>query len=264
MKALFKILLQTSNKAILVITNNLDKDISAPEIVYANPKFLDKTGYDIEEIKDKSPIILLSNQNDIITLYEIKKQITTKNIWNGCLEIKNKDSSITPVDFQIHPIMDAEEHIIYYICIANKINENPVCGLDNFADNVFCQQDYLRDLSSNITTAMWKADTNKIVQFSNMACRSNFSLSKNKHLDEIVFEDDCGFFNKAIDIALESKQKKKVSFRLKDNAERWCECVIDVSFDKEGNVSGLVGTLKDATEQHKFIEQLQTLRTLRV
>lgn len=105
------------NYAMIVITN-LDGNI-----VYANKKFEQVTGYEKDEILGKSLNILASGLNEKNVYDEMWETLKNKKDWQGEFINKKKNGDLYHEKNLISPILNDKKDIIYYIAIKEDITE---------------------------------------------------------------------------------------------------------------------------------------------
>jgi PAS domain S-box-containing protein len=101
----------------IVITN------IAGDIEYANPKFIELTGYNLEEAIGKNPRILKSGKTDEIIYKELWKTINSGKLWNGEFINKKKNGEEFVESALIAPIFDKNKKIINFLAIKEDITE---------------------------------------------------------------------------------------------------------------------------------------------
>jgi PAS domain S-box-containing protein len=93
------------------------------KITYLNDKFIDISGYTLDELKGKSHSIVKSNNTPKETFDDMWKTITSKNIWNGMIENKKKNGDSYFVNATIVPMLDENNNIVEYIALRYDITE---------------------------------------------------------------------------------------------------------------------------------------------
>lgn len=92
-------------------------------IVWANPAFLDLTGYSLEEIMGNYTHIFKSGKHPDSFYQELWKTIMAGKVWQGELINKRKDGSLYSEEMTITPITDVDGKIINFIAIKQDITE---------------------------------------------------------------------------------------------------------------------------------------------
>lgn len=93
-------------------------------IEYVNPEFINKTGYDMEELIGENPRIIQSGSTKKETYETLWDTITNGKKWIGNLENKKKNGDFYWVSATISPVFDASGKIINYLSIQRDITED--------------------------------------------------------------------------------------------------------------------------------------------
>ncbi|KPA14105.1 PAS/PAC sensor hybrid histidine kinase [Candidatus Magnetomorum sp. HK-1] len=92
-------------------------------IEYANPKCLEITGYQLEDILGHSPHIFHSGSTDSATYDNIWKTISKGGTWKGELCNKKKDGALFWVLCSISPVLDEEGKISNFLAVQEDISD---------------------------------------------------------------------------------------------------------------------------------------------
>jgi len=90
-------------------------------IYYANPSFVETTGYSVAEVQGGSPSILSTSNTPPEKFKSMEQAIATGRSWRGELWNRRKDGEIYPVDLTISPIHDDKGSIVSYLGIHRDI-----------------------------------------------------------------------------------------------------------------------------------------------
>jgi len=101
--------------ASIVITN------PAGDIEYANPKFINVTGYTLAEILGKNPRILKSGEISPETYRELWQTITAGKEWRGEFHNKKKNGELYWESTSISPIRDRAGRVTHYVAVKEDI-----------------------------------------------------------------------------------------------------------------------------------------------
>jgi PAS domain S-box-containing protein len=101
--------------ASIVITN------PAGDIEYANPKFINVTGYTLAEILGKNPRILKSGEISPETYRELWQTITAGKEWRGEFHNKKKNGELYWESASISPIRDRAGRVTHYVAVKEDI-----------------------------------------------------------------------------------------------------------------------------------------------
>jgi len=92
-------------------------------IEYANPEFLQMTGYTTEEALGKTPRILKSGELSSQVYEELWLDITSGKEWRGEFHNKKKNGELYWESASISPIRDAQGVITHYLAVKEDITE---------------------------------------------------------------------------------------------------------------------------------------------
>lgn len=104
----------------IVITN------TNGEIEYANPKFVETTGYTIEEVLGKNPRFLKSGHTSPNEYNELWQTLSVGKEWHGEFHNKRKDGSFFWESATISPIINAKGESTHFIAIKEDITERKI------------------------------------------------------------------------------------------------------------------------------------------
>ena len=104
----------------IVITNTLGN------IEYVNTKFIETTGYSIDEIIGKNPRILKSGHTSFNEYNQLWQTINSGNEWFGEFHNKKKDGTLYWESASISPILNEKGIITHYIAIKEDITERKI------------------------------------------------------------------------------------------------------------------------------------------
>jgi PAS domain S-box-containing protein len=96
------------------------------EIEYANPKFVETTGYTIEEVVGKNPRFLKSGHTSTNEYTELWQTLSGGKEWHGEFHNKKKDGSFFWESATISPIINAQGESTHFIAIKEDITERKI------------------------------------------------------------------------------------------------------------------------------------------
>jgi PAS domain S-box-containing protein len=117
LKILEQVVRQSYN-SIMITSPSVDN----PEILYVNPAFTKVTGYSLEEIKGKNPRILQGKLTDKEVILRLKKCIAKGDFFQGYTTNYRKDRTPYYVEWNITPIKNDLDEIIYFLSIQHDIS----------------------------------------------------------------------------------------------------------------------------------------------
>ncbi|HTI98414.1 MAG TPA: PAS domain S-box protein, partial [Dongiaceae bacterium] len=95
----------------------------AGNIEYVNPRFCQKTGYDLDEVRGKNPRILKSGEMPATGYQELWKAISSGGEWRGEFHNRKKNGELFWEHAAISPILDARGKISHYLAVKEDITE---------------------------------------------------------------------------------------------------------------------------------------------
>ncbi|HSP88066.1 MAG TPA: PAS domain S-box protein, partial [Ignavibacteriaceae bacterium] len=93
------------------------------KIQYVNAKFRDVTGYNLEEVVNKSPNILKSGKQPKEFYEKLWSNILSGNTWQGELQNKKKSGELFWENVIISPMVDKQGRIINFIAVKEDITD---------------------------------------------------------------------------------------------------------------------------------------------
>jgi PAS domain S-box-containing protein len=103
------------NPALIVITN------PAGDIEYANPKFIEITGYTLAEVLGKNPRVLKSGDKGPEAYRQLWLTITSGKEWRGEFHNKKKNGELYWESASISPIRDLAGRVTHYVAVKEDI-----------------------------------------------------------------------------------------------------------------------------------------------
>ena len=92
-------------------------------IEYVNPKFTEITGYAVEEVINKKPNLLKSEETPLEEYQRLWETITQGGEWRGEFHNKKKNGELYWESASISPIFDAEGMITHYLAVKEDITK---------------------------------------------------------------------------------------------------------------------------------------------
>lgn len=90
-------------------------------IVYANPKFVETTGYDVKEAIGQTPRFLKSGETSPDEYRNLWKTILSGNEWRGTFHNRRKDGKLYWERASISPVFDADGKIANFMAVKEDI-----------------------------------------------------------------------------------------------------------------------------------------------
>ncbi len=107
-------IIESSNEAILIMD-------SKGRIIDVNLSFCNVTGYTLEEIQGRDPLVMQAKKKDSRTAHEIRRAVAQKGHWQGEIWNKRKNGEVYPVLMSISAVLNDDRKITHYVGIFSDI-----------------------------------------------------------------------------------------------------------------------------------------------
>jgi diguanylate cyclase (GGDEF)-like protein/PAS domain S-box-containing protein len=107
-------IIESSNEAILIMD-------SKGRIIDVNLSFCNVTGYTLEEIQGKDPLVMQAKKKDSRTAHEIRRAVAQKGHWQGEIWNRRKNGEVYPVLMSISAVLNDDRRITHYVGIFSDI-----------------------------------------------------------------------------------------------------------------------------------------------
>ena len=111
-----------AEKRLLLLSSVVDQSADAVAIMnakgfieYVNPRFSRLTGYELDDIKDQSPAILCSNENEANKFHKVFSDLSNGRKWKGEFHNRKKSGEVYWSMDTISPIKDDSGVIVQYV-----------------------------------------------------------------------------------------------------------------------------------------------------
>jgi len=239
------------NPATVVITD------TKGHIEYVNPKFTETTGYTFEEAIGKNPRILKSGELSGEAYRNLWTTIKAGQTWVGEFHNKKKTGELYWELASISPIFDEAGTITHFVAVKEEITERKRAEQD-----LFSSREALRAVLDNIPQRVFWKDA----QMRYLGCNLAFAGDRGcDAAEEIIGRTDhemsskatadvlCADDRRVMETDIPKLNYEEMITRL-DGIERWLRTSKIPLHDREGNVTGVLGTYEDVTE-HKIAEK---------
>ena len=229
-------------------------------IKYANDNFCKISKYSAGELIGQDHRIINSGFHLKPYINNLWTTIANGNIWRGEFRNKAKDGSIYWVDATIVPFLNKEGKPYQYLAIRIDITQRKKAE-EELAEKEFFLRESQRagnvgSYKTNFITGYWQ---------SSETLDSIFGIDKNYDRSiagwmEIVHPDDKQKLDEYLRLEVIGKRKSfNKEYRIvkiNDKQTKWVYGLGDVKFDDSGNVTELIGTIQDITQQKNAEESL--------
>ncbi len=242
--------LEAAANGIIVVDKN-------GEILWSNSAFSQMTGYTKEEIVGQNPRLLKSGQHDPEFYRNLWETILAGKVWWGEMINRKKDGSFYNEAQTITPVFDQSGNITNFISIKQDITEHKQAE-----EALQKSEEQYRSLAIATTQIIWQTDVNGEVVEDIPKWRDYTGQNEQEILG-------MGWINalhpadrpRTAEIwaqAVETKTPYDTEYRIRSHTgEYGYFAVRGVPIkDKDGNISGWIGTCTDISEKKQYESQL--------
>ena len=219
-------------------------------IEYVNPKFVQVTGYSVEEAIGKTSRILKSGRQNGEFYAKLWRTITSGKVWTGEFENKKKNGEIYRESGSISPIRDNKGAITHFVAVKEDITERRLAE-----ENARRESALLSQLIGTIPDRVYFKDRDyRFVKVNGAALQALGVKSE----QEVIGRRDSDFYPE--DFAEKSLMDDRFVIEtgqnltgteevltMPDGAKRWYSTTKVPLRDPQGNVNGLMGITRDVT-----------------
>jgi PAS domain S-box-containing protein len=247
---LFKAVEQTT---VSIVITDLDANI-----VYANPKATETTGYELHELLGKNPRVLKSGETSLEEYQDLWNKITQGKVWEGVFHNKRKDGSLYWEFSKISPVINDKGEIINYIAIKEDISARKEAEMALVVSEKRLNQSQVLakmgsfDLDIINRVSYWSNNIFNLYQIDPKQVTPSMEyLFQNRFLPE-----DVPTLREKMADVLRNPKAENFDFRIKlpDGSIRWFNNNL-IPVYKDGVVVSLEGTNQDITEK-KLAEEV--------
>ena len=245
----------------VMITDNNGK------IIYVNPKFVEMTGYKIEEIKGKTPHILKSGLNTEKFYKKLWNTLLAGKDWAGDFQNKRKNGELFWQHSVITPILNSKNEITHFVAIQQDVTQNKKMLKELHAAKEIAEKseerfnlamkastDGLYDLNLETNEVYYSPAWKKMIGYEEHKLKNDFSVWKNL-TDQDSVNKIMGQTEKLLSKEID---RFAVEFKMKHKDGHWVDILSrgEAFFDDSGKAIRVVGTHTDITERKKAEKEL--------
>lgn len=180
---LFRTIIEQSFSSIVITDSNAC-------IEYVNPGFSKLTGYNPEEVIGKNPKMLKSGHHSSEFYKDMWDTLLKGNPWLGNIRNKDKNGKLFWEETIITPIINSEGKIFKYAAIKRDITNRK-----QLEDNIKLLNNQLKMVFESIDAFVFVLDVKTdLILFANAATVASFGYTTNKHINDIVFNEETRHF----------------------------------------------------------------------
>ena len=170
-------------------------------IEYANPKFIEMTGYNLEETIGRNPRMSKSGYTSLTQYKNMWQTITSGNVWHGDFRNLKKDGTPYWVSAAISPIQNPEGITTHFLAIEEDITlrkkseQDLIEAKEHAEESDRLKSAFLANMSHEIRTPL-----NGIIGFTNLLKEPTLSLKERQEYLEIIEKSGSRLLNIINDI----------------------------------------------------------------
>ncbi|NJD22480.1 MAG: PAS domain S-box protein [Melioribacter sp.] len=232
----------------------------AGNIEYVNQKFMDLTGYSLEEIKGKNPRILKSGMTSNEDYKELWKTIKSGKEWRGEFQNKKKNGELYWESATIAPIKNGKT---FFLAIKEDITDKKIS-----ATLLKESEERFEQVTSSADEWVWEVDAKGLYTYSSKAVENILGYSPKEIVGKKYFYDlfDPEIREEIKEEAFSIMNRKDIIRNMtnlnlhKNGSKVYLETNGFPIIDSKGNVTGYRGADKDITERRKIQKELITAK----
>jgi PAS domain S-box-containing protein len=131
----------------------------AGKMIWANPSFMDLTGYGLDEIVGQKTRLLKSGQQETSFYRQLWQTILDGNVWFGEVINRRKNGELYHEEMTIAPVPDVNGHISHYIAVKQDVSSRKLSEI-----TLQRQLDELSILHSVAVVGVEEVDENQLIE----------------------------------------------------------------------------------------------------
>ncbi|MBD3754891.1 MAG: PAS domain-containing protein [Gammaproteobacteria bacterium] len=236
-------------------------------IISANPKFVEISGYPLEELIGEDHAILNSGEQPKGFFKAVWQTLLAGRNWHGTICNRNKNGELYWVESTIQPVLNRQREVDHFISIRTdvtalkKTEQQLVQKLNQLEETE--KRLHQSQVFANIGTWDWNIQTDEL-WCSEMVSPifgglNQTLLTSHENFIGAIHPDDVGLVTGAVAACLEEGNEYDIEHRViwKDGSVRWVSEKGDVIRDDAGNPLRMLGVVQDITQRKRVADELQ-------
>jgi len=149
---LFAAAVQHIRSPIVITSAELERP--GPKILYVNPAFTEITGYELDEIRGKTPRILQGERTDPLLLDVLKRRLREDEHFRGEAVNYRKDGTEYVIEWEISPIRARDGSVEYWVAVQRDVTERHLLEREVLDVSTREQKRIAEDLHDNLGQTM--------------------------------------------------------------------------------------------------------------
>ena len=222
------------------------------KIEYVNKKFVQVTGYTLDDVKGKNPRILKSGNIPRQVYENLWSTITAGGEWHGEFQNKKKTGEIYIQRSHISPYRNEQNEITHFIALSEDISE-----LKNATDALFSTESYMRALLDATTDVAFLIDTDYKIIALNESMAQTANMTIEEMIGQSAFEGLKPELKNSRKAKLDEAFESGLPVRWEDLGVRgWSANSVYPVMDPAGNVTSLAVNGREFSERKTYQETL--------
>ena len=235
-----------------IVITNLEGNI-----IYANPKATQTTGYSLDELLGKNPRVLKSGDTPYEVYKELWDLITHFHTWRGIFHNKKKTGDLYWEASLITPIIDKQGQITNYLAVKEDITEQK-----QTEELLRVSEEKYRTIVNNIGEGIAFLDPDEQFVFVNHAAERIFGVDSGKlegmNLNDFISPDQARLIqNQTLKRSLGEKSVYELTISPLNSENRIIVVTAVPCLDQEKGFLGTYGVFRDITEQKEAEEEIK-------
>ena len=229
-------------------------------IEYCNPKALETSGYNFDELKGQNSRLLKSGETSPTDYKELWDTILSWGKWNGVFHNKRKDGSLYFEYASISPILDPDGKTVHYLAVKEDITNRREAEVA-----LHKSEDKYRNLIENISDVIYEVDRFGIISYVSPSVVRIFGFTPDemvgKSITNFIKDDETMLAARYDKLVTSEDVKIEHEAVTKSGETRYILISTKAVFDN-GIFTGGSGTMVDITERKMIEMKLQENETI--
>lgn len=225
-------------------------------IISANAKFLEISGYSLEELIGEDHALLNSGQQPKGFFKQVWETLLSGQVWHGTICNRSKKGNLYWVESTIQPILDSDGNVDHFISIRTDVSE-----LKRVEKRLQQSQSFANigswELNVQTRELWWSERVAPIFGGDGKTLETSY-----ENFMERVYPQDRQRLQAAVIACIEEGKEYNIEHRVvwKDGTVRWVSEKGDVVRDAHGQPLRMLGVVQDITESKEVAEQLKVAK----
>ena len=233
------------------------------DIEYVNERFVEITGYTMEEALGQNPRLLKSGLHEPEFYTDVWETLTNGETWHGEFRNRHKDGSLYWASAALSPIRDSRGKTTHYVAI-----EDDITAEKEAADEIRAKEERFRTLLANLPGTVYRClhDEQWTMGFISEQVEdltgypaSDFLGNTVRTFDSVIHPEDRETVAKEVEEAVSSKSPWTIQYRVvhRDGSIHWVGERGRAIHREDGQTDYLDGVIIDITKEKEMEAQVK-------